>query len=143
MANRASLILALAILVVAGAAVFTATEWPWKAKLFPLVIGIPLLCLAAIESVWSFVARGESEPATQEPPSRKTLLACAWIFGFFAAILVAGFPVAVPLFVFLYLKMQGKEGWLFSALFTAAVWAIFYGLFDRLLHLPFPAGWLF
>jgi hypothetical protein len=22
-------------------------------------------------------------------------------------------------------------------------WGIFYGLFDQLLHLPFPAGWLF
>jgi hypothetical protein len=26
--------------------------------------------------------------------------------------------------------------------FTAAVWVFFYGLFDRLLHLPFPEGWM-
>jgi hypothetical protein len=26
--------------------------------------------------------------------------------------------------------------------FCAAVWAFFYGIFDRLLHLPFPAGWI-
>jgi hypothetical protein len=26
--------------------------------------------------------------------------------------------------------------------FTAVVWGFFYGLFDRLLHLPFPQGWL-
>jgi len=25
---------------------------------------------------------------------------------------------------------------------TAAVWGAFYGLFDMMLHLPFPAGWL-
>jgi hypothetical protein len=25
---------------------------------------------------------------------------------------------------------------------TAGVWVCFYGLFDRLLHLPFPAGWI-
>jgi hypothetical protein len=51
--------------------------------------------------------------------------------------------VAVPLFVFLYLKLQANEGWILSAAFTAGVWAFFYGLFDRLLHLPFPAGWAF
>ena len=29
--------------------------------------------------------------------------------------------LAVPLFVFLYLKLQGRESWLFSAVFAAAV----------------------
>jgi hypothetical protein len=73
---------------------------------------------------------------------RRTALAAAWILGFFAAIVLLGFPIAVPLFVFLYLRLQGREGWLFSLVFTAAVWASFYGLFDRLLHLPFAEGWL-
>jgi hypothetical protein len=30
----------------------------------------------------------------------------------------------------------------FSAVFALVVWALFYGLFDRLLHLPFAAGWI-
>jgi hypothetical protein len=42
--------------------------------------------------------------------------------------------------VFAYLKLQGKEGWIFTTVFTAWVWAFFYGLFDLLLHLPFPPG---
>jgi hypothetical protein len=53
-----------------------------------------------------------------------------------------GFPIAVPLFVLLYLRLQGREGWIVSLAMTAAVWGVFYGLFNRLLHLPFPAGWL-
>ena len=68
-------------------------------------------------------------------------MAVAWIVGFFAAIVLFGFTLAVPLFVFLYLRLQANEGWVISAVFTAAVWTFFYGLFDRLLHLPFPAGW--
>jgi hypothetical protein len=44
--------------------------------------------------------------------------------------------------VFSYLKLQAKEGWLLSTVYTALLWAAFYGLFDILLHLPFPAGWL-
>ena len=44
---------------------------------------------------------------------------------------------------FLYLRLHSRESWLFSIVFTVAVWAAFYGLFDLLLHLAFPAGWLF
>ena len=54
--------------------------------------------------------------------------------------LLLGFQIAVPVLVFAYLKLQGKEGWIFTTVFTAAVWAFFYGLFDLLLHLPFPPG---
>ena len=64
------------------------------------------------------------------------------MLGFFAAIALLGFPVAVPLFLLLYLRLQGGEGWVLSLLLTAGVFAAFYGLFDRLLHLPFPQGWL-
>ena len=66
----------------------------------------------------------------------------AWMLAFFAAIALLGFMVAVPLFLFLYLKLQGGEGWAMSIGLTAGVFAAFYGLFDALLHLPFPAGWL-
>lgn len=151
MHSRASLALAVGIMIVAGYGVIAASAWPWKAKLFPLAIGIPLLCLAAAEALWVLFGsteRGETKDfqlSNHLPPKetlRRTAVASGWILGFFAAIVLLGFPVAVPLFVFLYLKLQGKEGWVFSALFTAAVWLFFYGLFDRLLHLPFPAGWL-
>jgi len=53
MHNRASLGLAIAILLLAAYGVFTALEWPLKAKLFPLVVGIPLFFLAAAEATWS------------------------------------------------------------------------------------------
>jgi heme/copper-type cytochrome/quinol oxidase subunit 4 len=65
-----------------------------------------------------------------------------WMAAFIALVVLAGFPIAVPLFVFLYLKLQGREGWAMSLALTAGVFALFYGLFDALLHLPFPSGWL-
>ena len=151
MHSKASLGLALGIMLVSGYGVIAAWAWPWKAALFPLVIGIPVFCLAAAESLWVLFGsteRGETKDfqLSDHLPPRETLrrtgVACGWILGFFAAIVLLGFPLAVPLFVFLYLRLQGREGWLLSALFTAAMWGFFYGLFDRLLHLPFPDGWL-
>lgn len=151
MHNKASLLLGLGILVLTAWAVVSALHWPWKAALFPLAIGIPVFCLAAAEVLWVIFGSNANTDAPDFQLSRhlpaketfrRTALAFAWILGFFAAIVLLGFPIAVPLFVLLYLKIQGREGWGLSSLFTLAVWALFYGLFDRLLHLPFPDGWI-
>ena len=148
MANRASLGLALVIMVVSGWGIWSALAWPLKARLFPLVIGIPLFSLALAEVLWVLLARENTADSTlsADQPNdvalRRTLLAAGWAVGFFVAIVLLGFPIAVPVLVFAYLRLQGKEGWAFSVLFTAGVWAFFYGLFDWLLHLPFPAGLL-
>jgi Tripartite tricarboxylate transporter TctB family len=154
MPKAASLTLSVGVMLLAGYGIFAATGWPWKAALFPLAIGIPLFCLAAVEALWTVfggveASKNEMEVAlttesnAEAGMQRRILLAVAWMVGFFAAVLLLGFPIAVPLFLFLYLKLQGGEGWLLSIGITLAVTAVFYGLFDALLHLPFPAGWLF
>ena len=151
MHSRASLILSVTIMGISGYGVLAAWSWPWKAALFPLAIGIPLFILAAAEALWVLFGRTERSESrefqlSQHLPPRETLrrtgMAAAWILAFFAAILLLGFNIAVALFVFAYLRFQGRESWLFSAFFTALVWGGFYLLFDSLLHLPFPTGWL-
>ena len=153
MHSKASLALGFGIMGVSAWAVVSATHWPWKAALFPLAIGIPVFGLAAAEVLWVLFGPSPgpggqamdfqlSEQLPENVTRRRTLAAIVWILGFFAAIVLVGFPIAVPLFVFFYVKMQGREGWGLSVVFTLAAWAVFYGLFDRLLHLPFPDGWI-
>jgi hypothetical protein len=148
-ANRASLGLAIVVMVVSGLGICSALAWPLKAKLFPLVIGIPLFCLALAEALRVLLAKDHEEEFRLSPDQpndvalRRTLIAAGWAIGFFVAIVLLGFQVAVPVLVLAYIRLQGKESWLFTIVFTAGVWAVFYGLFDRLLHLPFPAGLLF
>lgn len=151
MHRNASLALSVLIMLTTGYGIFAASAWPWKAALFPLVIGIPLFCLAAAEALWSLLSTAPAEADAAKDfqlsigsdTPRRTAVAAAWILGFFAAIVLLGFAVAVPLFVFLYLRLQGRERWLVCLLMTGAIWGVFYGLFDALLHLPFPRGWLF
>lgn len=146
MPRRASLILSVGVMLMAGYGVYAATAWPWKAALFPLAIGIPLFCLAAVEALWSFFSRAEAKQEAMDlqitPPGRATWIAAAWMVTFFALVVLLGFEIAVPLFVFVYLKFQGGEGWTLTIVITAIVAAVFYGLFDALLHLPFPPGLL-
>jgi len=152
MHNKASLSLALLIMLASGYGVITAWSWPWKAALFPLVIGIPVFCLAAAEALWALFGKRPadgrasdfqlSRDLPEKETRRRTAIAIGWMLGFFAGIVLVGFPLAVALFVFLYLRLHGRESWTLSLTFTAVLWGIFYALFDRLLHLPFPAGWL-
>jgi hypothetical protein len=136
-------------MIVSVYGVIVATAWPWKAALFPLAIGIPLFCLAATEALWTLFGSQATDAEVRDfklaigkETLRRTAVAIAWMLGFFAAIVLLGFPIAVPLFMALYLKLQGREGWLLTIVMTLAVWGVFYGLFDYLLHLPFPTGWL-
>jgi hypothetical protein len=152
MSSRASAALALFIMVASAYAVIAAWSWPEKTKLFPLVIGIPLFCLAAAELAWTLIGSGAQRGAIndlqiahglpKEESRKRAAIAACWIVGFFAAVVLLGFPYAVPVFVFLYLRLEARESWLLSAVFSALVAGAFYGLFDRILHLPFPAGWL-
>jgi Tripartite tricarboxylate transporter TctB family len=53
-----------------------------------------------------------------------------------------GFPIAIALMMFTYLKIQGGESWVLSIALTVIAWLAFWGLFVKLLNLPFPEGLL-
>ena len=152
---KPQLLFDLAVIVFFAYFVFEARDWRPQARLYPWVVGIPMLVLAVFHLVWELKGAG-NQPATQpsaapvdfsftrgiEPAlaRRRTLLIFSWILGFFAGIWLLGFKIAVPAFVFLYLKFQSREGWGLSLGLTAAAWLVFWGLFIKLLGLPFPEG---
>ncbi len=131
-------IFSLGLAAVAGYAVYAALAWPQKAALFPLTMGIPLLALAAAQTVIDL--RDPPRPAESAGDRRRVLAVFAWMVAFIALVLLVGFPVAVPLFVFAYLMLQSRAGWGMSIAITAVAWGFFYLVFVRLLHFPFEAG---
>jgi hypothetical protein len=143
--------LGLAAVCVAGYALYASWSWPFRTALFPRVIALPILFLGLIESalsVWS--SEGEDEghamdfqfTDTIEPAlaRKRTIAITLWMVGFLALILLVGFPLAVPIFIFAYLKIAGREHWPLTIALTAIAWLSMEGLFNRLLHLPFPEG---
>ena len=152
---RPQMIFAVAILVFFSVFVYQATEWRLQARLYPWVIGIPMIVLALAQILFELMGKTARKVTGNAPVDfqfgqamdsavsrRRTLYIFSWIFGFFIAIWLVGFPVAVVSLVFLYLKLQAGEKLWLSVSLTVAAWLIFWGLFDRLLHLPFPNGQL-
>jgi hypothetical protein len=132
--------------------VYMAQDWRLQARLYPYAIGIPMVILAIIQVILDLkgVERKQVDAApvdfqfTQNiDPAlarRRTINIFSWIFGFFLGIWLLGFFITIPLLVFSYLRIQSKEGWGLSLILTAGAGLMFYGLFIRLLHLPFPEG---
>ena len=125
-----------------------------RAALFPMVLGIPCLALALLafgQELFNTLRReaGKADPpevtSSLEPAfvRRRAVSITAWTLGFLLAIWLLGFVVAVPVACFLYFRFAGREKWSTSILLSLAAGVIFYGLFDYLLHLPFPEGVLF
>jgi hypothetical protein len=74
---------------------------------------------------------------------KRAIIMFAWLIAFFFLIWLVGFPIGIAVMMFTYLKFQGRESWKLSILLTVIAWLCFWGLFVRLLHLPFPDGLVF
>lgn len=136
--------------------VYEAKDWRLQARLYPWAIGLPMIILAAIQVILDLrgierkadsdnapVDFQMSQSVDPQVAYRRTVEIFAWIVGFFLSIWLLGFSISIPLFVFSYLKIRSHESWAVSITLTAAAWLAFYGLFVRLLNLPFPDGLVF
>jgi hypothetical protein len=133
-------------------ALFVAKDWPIRASIVILLLGSIGIVLAVVQVISDFNAwRGRSAQSarpTYETPSLEhqgrwgSLEIWAWLWGLFFAIHLIGFLVALPLFVFLYVKVYGGR-WMTASIITAGTWAFLYGVFEQILHVPWPPPLLF
>lgn len=142
---------ALVLVAVFAYATATALALPEGAKLFPLAIAIPSLVLAVLLAVISLRSRwtttvpapvdAEAEAALAPAErTRRTAEIGAWFLGIFAAVYLLGFLVAIPVAAIAYLRFAARESWVTSVAVAAVCWALVFGVFDRLLHVPLPVG---
>ena len=62
----------------------------------------------------------------------------------FAVLLfVAGFNIAVPICVLIYVRLFGKQSWPLSLGVTAMIWVFIYGLFQVIMDYTLFEGILF
>ena len=143
-------IFSLSVVALFAWALWQAWDWQFRPGLFPWVVaslGLPLAFLqlnldiaGAVKTMGSGLVRARDQDATRL--TRETVKISAWIMGYFVAIWLLGFSIAVAATTFLYLKLA-KERWLIALALTLFAWASFYGLFVYFLHVPFPEGLLF
>lgn len=128
-------------------AMIVAWEWPLRASIIVLVLGIIGVALAVaqlVSDLKSLTSGAQpSEALTMEAPAGEAsgrwgaVEIWGWIVGFIILIQLIGFLSAIPVFVFSYTKAYGG-GWLLSSLLASFAWAFVYAVFEKVLHVPWP-----
>lgn len=130
--------------------VVTSRAWPLGSRLFPWYVGIPMFVLCLVQLAMEIYRskqpvdphRGTSNTGDLQVDwnmgTRLVLLRAAnffgWLVGLILGIWLLGFFIAVPLFTFLYLKLEAKEGWRLSLTLAGAALLFLIGLFEQVLH---------
>jgi putative tricarboxylic transport membrane protein len=148
----AATVFTLVVIAILALALWQSRNFGFRAGLFPWVIGIPTLILAIGQLGRDLYGKKKKKelypgetPQTEVSPEdtrRRTISIILWTIGFFVAIWLLGFSYAVPLTILLYLKLAGHERWPLSIAVTFFSWLFYWGLFERMLNVPFPEGLL-
>jgi hypothetical protein len=146
--NRWRWLLDLALVAVGAWALWESRRFGLRAGLFPWVIGVTVLGLAIVQLGLDLAARGEGPtppglaPAPSPAVAHRTAGILGWIVGYPVAMWFFGFALGGALCALLQLRIGGREPWPLALALSGAAWAVVHGLFERILHLPFPPGQL-
>lgn len=141
------------------AAAFIGWDWPGIAKIMPVyVAALPGLILVLVQlyrdaTGWE-TRRGSGDGGIDMDETyevkleaktelRRTLAFFAWLIAGALGIWLLGIVIALPLLIFLYALVQGKEKWFISLIMAGCAYALVWGLFEYMLETRWPPGILF
>ena len=159
------------ILLIVGIFIIISFQYSNKARLLPLLVGLPLLCLSIFqltldtipalselktnienknllknqENVPKNIAKQkkeeEFETNKKENKARKEIL--LWLLCFMILIWITGFIVSIALFLFFYFNYYKIYKWHTNILVSIATSAIVYFIFVNLLNINLYKGLIF
>jgi hypothetical protein len=118
-----------------------ALGFPEKARLMPLMVGIPGSALGLVQLIVEVRASRDAE-AEDMQRKRNERSMFVWIFLYFFGILGFGFIYAAPLLVFAFLFIGRKESLPISLISAAGTWAVLFGFFEKGFEIPLFTGLL-
>ncbi len=140
------------LLFVLGATFFFTLSYPYRARLFPLIVISLCGVLVLAELLKKFTTGFKSENAghglkgkaleTEKQKQLKFFATVAWIGGFALTIYFFGFSIGLPLFVLAYVKTYEK-GWRWAIILPTIMFVLVYVGFGILLESPLYEGLLF
>jgi len=132
-----------AIAMLAFAALFALLAWPLSAPAgrFPLAASALTAVMAALQLAADLrlpAGTAVEAPARPRVPERYVIL---WASALLAALFLAGFSIALPLFVCAYWRVRDGAPWRSAIAAGLAVFAFVHGVLVWLLRVDLYAGW--
>jgi TctA family transporter len=143
-----SLPFAVFMLAIFSYAIFKANGWPEEAGLLVDTFcypGVAFCLIIIISDIREFFTAKDGEfsgPVGAQYASvirnSKEPLGILGMYGWFTGIItvtyIAGQMIALPLYVFLYLKVLCKESWKLTLIYTFLSWLLLWGMFGEIIH---------
>ncbi len=129
-------ITSLVMLAIFAAMTVIGMSYPEKARMMPLLVGIPGAIMALAQLIRD-IRFPEVETPTEETASefRREIKMFSWLALFFVGVIGFGFVYAAPPLVFAFMRFGQKESWVVALIGGVGTWAILYGMFTRMLEL--------
>ena len=140
------------------AAAWVGWEWPNSAKIMPVYVaaipGLVLVLAQLYREATGWEARHGSAAGgiemdevydvrlDKKVETQRTLIFFSWFIGGALGIWLLGIVIALPLLVFLYALIEGKEKWSTSVMMAACTYLLIWGLFEYMLESRWPSGLL-
>jgi len=111
-------------------------SYPDKARMMPLLVGIPGTILALAQLIHDIrFSEAKAIDVDTAIERRREIKMFIWLALFFAGVMGFGFIYAAPILVFAFLLFGQKESLAVALVGGVGAWVILYGVFTRLLEL--------
>lgn len=113
-----------------------------KARLMPLLVGVPGAVLGIVELIneMRHAARQSAEAADGDAISGAEIAMIGWVIAFFFGILCFGFIYAGPLLVLAFMLVGKKESLLVGLISAIGAWAVLFVFFEQAMEIPLFPG---
>jgi len=113
-----------------------------KARLMPLLVGIPGILLGFVQLTTEIrqSTRRSADEANSDALSKAERNMFLWIFIFFFGLLGFGFIYAAPIVVFAFMYAGKNESLLVALISAAGTWAVLFGFFEQVMEIPLFKG---
>ena len=129
---------------------YLAKDWNSMTSLFPRVVGIPMLVLMIIILAIDFksgLGEDKSEAADKALKFKtrhiRMIKYFAWLVGFVVLTWAIGIQYTIPIYIFSYMKVEGKYSWLKCGIYAVATTVFITILFVYIFRVAWPEGALF
>ena len=135
------------LIIMLAICLFIAMGWNSTTALFPRVVGFPMLVLMIIILIQDLKQdrrldqqlRSKMEQAFKSQNIRMVRY-FLWLIGFVVLVWAIGIEYTIPIYIFSYMKIEGKYGWLKSGIYAITTTAFITILFVYIFRVAWPEG---
>ena len=133
------------LIIMTAVCLYLARDWNSMTALFPRVVGFPMLALTIailaldIRNGRRQAKEGAADDDTEfNTTTLRYIKYFAWLIGFVVLIWAIGIVYAMPIYIFSYMKIEGKYGWLRCGMFAIATTIFITILFEYAFRVAWP-----